>query len=184
MNRIGRHLVVFASCCVATFCAAQQAPTVTPEAVSAALTQLEPYIRSTLASTKVPGVAVAVIYNDQVLLLRGYGIRKVGDPAQVDPDTVFEIASVSKPLTSTILASLVGEGKISWDDKILDLNPNFQLSNPETTKQITIRDFLSPQRTRHRIRRLARRPRLFPSRHLVPHAVLASAGRFPQVLCV
>jgi len=127
----------------AFFCAAQQAPTATPEKVSAALTQLDPYIRATLASTKVPGVAVAVIYNDQVLLLRGYGIRKVGDPAPVDPDTVFEIASFSKPITSTILASLVGEGKIHWDDKILDLNPNFQLSNPDTTKQITIRDFLS-----------------------------------------
>ncbi len=143
MPRFFHSLAVFLVSCAALFCAAQAQPTVTPEHVNSALSDLDPYIRSTLASTKVPGVAVAVIYNDKVLFLRGYGIRKVGDPAPVDPDTVFEIASFSKPITSTILASLVGEGKISWDDKILDLNPGFQLSNPETTKQITIRDFLS-----------------------------------------
>jgi len=77
------------------------------------------------------------------VFLRGYGIRKVGQPAQVDPDTVFEIASFSKPITSTILASLVGERKVSWDDRIVDLDPGFQLSSSETTRQITIRDFLS-----------------------------------------
>jgi CubicO group peptidase (beta-lactamase class C family) len=143
MIRISSALVAFVVSWSTLFCLAQEKTTITPERVNAALAQLDPYIRSTLASTKVPGVAVAVIYNDQVLFLRGYGIRKIGDPAPVDADTVFEIASFSKPITSTILASLVGEGKISWDDKIVDLNPGFQLSSPETTKQITIRDFLS-----------------------------------------
>ena len=136
-------IVVFVICCVSLSCAAQEKPAISPETVNSALAQLDPYIRSALASTKVPGVSVAVVYNDQVVFLRGYGIRKVGDPAQVDPDTVFEIASFSKPITSTILASLVGEGKISWDDRIVDIDPDFQLSSPETTRQITIRDFLS-----------------------------------------
>jgi CubicO group peptidase (beta-lactamase class C family) len=143
MTRVFHSLAAFVICWASFFCSAQEQSTVTPETVNAALTQLDPYIRSTLASTKVPGVAVAVIYNDQVLFLRGYGVRKIGDPAQVDPDTVFELASVSKPITSTILAALVGQGKVKWDDKILDLNPTFQLSNPDTTRQITIRDFLS-----------------------------------------
>jgi CubicO group peptidase (beta-lactamase class C family) len=136
-------IAAFVICWAIVSCAAQQSAPVTPERVAAALTALEPFIHSTMASTKVPGVAVAVIYNDQVVFLRGYGVRKVGDPAAVDPDTAFEIASFSKPITSTILASLVGEGKIGWDDRIVDLNPGFQLSSPETTKQITIRDFLS-----------------------------------------
>ncbi len=125
------------------FCTAQEKPSVSPESVSSALAQLEPYIRSSLASTKVPGLAVAVVHNDQVVFLRGYGIRKVGESARVDPDTVFEIASFSKPVTSTILASLVGEGKIGWDDRIVDLDPGFRLSSAETTRQIEIRDFLS-----------------------------------------
>ena len=140
-----RHYVAAIVLCLAQiFCAAQEKPAaISPDTVSAALTQLDPYIRSALVSTKVPGVSVAVIYNDQVVFLRGYGIRKVGEPAQVDPDTVFEIASFSKPITSTILASLVGQGKIGWDDRIVDIDPGFRLSSPDTTRQITIRDFLS-----------------------------------------
>ncbi len=121
----------------------QDNPIPSPESVNSAVAQLDPYIRSMLEKTKVPGVAVAVIHNDRVLFLRGYGVRKVGDSARIDPDTVFEIASFSKPIASTILASLVGEGKISWDDRIADLDPAFQLSSPETTRQVTIRDFLS-----------------------------------------
>src|ERR1700722_20310991 len=78
--------------------AAQQKPTITAERVNTAVSQLDSYIHSALTQTKVPGLAVAIIYKDKVLLLRSYGIRKVGDPAKVDPDTVFEIASVSKPI--------------------------------------------------------------------------------------
>ncbi len=86
---------------------------------------------------------MAVVHNDRVLFLKGYGVRKYGEPAPVDRDTVFEIASVSKPIASTILASLAGQGKIRWDDRIADLDPAFRLSNADVTNQITIRDFLS-----------------------------------------
>lgn len=136
-------IVALALCWSALFCAAQAKPSITAETVNNALAQLDPYIRAALTSTKVPGVSVAVVYNDKVVFLRGYGLRKAGEQAQVDPDTVFEIASFSKPITSTILAFLVGEGKISWDDRIVDIDPGFQLSSPETTRQIAIRDFLS-----------------------------------------
>jgi CubicO group peptidase (beta-lactamase class C family) len=124
-------------------CHTQEKSTVTADSVNSALAQLDSYIQSSLEKTKVPGVAVAVVYNDQVVFLRGYGIRKVGEAARVDPDTVFEIASFSKPITSTILAALVGEGKISWDDRIVNIDPDFQLSSADTTSRITIRDFLS-----------------------------------------
>src|SRR5690242_5691022 len=122
---------------------AQQKQDITTARVQAALTQLDAYIRSAIEKTKVPGVSVAVVYNDQIVFLRGYGVRKVGDPAKVDPDTVFEIASVSKPLASTVLAALVGQGKVHWDDKVADLMPDFQLSNAATTREVTIRDFFS-----------------------------------------
>jgi CubicO group peptidase (beta-lactamase class C family) len=144
-----RHrIAAFFVCCLPLFCAAQQKTEttpdrVTPDRVNAALAQLDPYIRSAMGKTKVPGAAIAVIYDDKVVFLRGYGVRKVGDPETVDPDTVFEIASVSKPIASTIVASLVGQGKIRWDDKVADLEPDFKLSSPETTREVTIRDFLS-----------------------------------------
>jgi CubicO group peptidase (beta-lactamase class C family) len=143
MPRLRYWTASFLVCWSSLFCAAQGKPAVSSESVNSALAQLDPYIRSSLDSTKVPGISVAVVYNDQVVFLRGYGIRKIGEPAQVDPDTVFEIASFSKPITSTILASLVGQRQISWDDRIVDIDPGFRLSSPDTTRQITIRDFLS-----------------------------------------
>jgi CubicO group peptidase (beta-lactamase class C family) len=136
-------LSIFLLTRLAFSCAAQQKANVSPEGIKSAVAKLGPYIRSSLSATKVPGVAVAVVYNDQILFLRSYGVRKVGETAQVDPDTVFEIASLSKPIASTILASLVGQAKIGWDDRIADLDAGFQLSRADTTRQITLRDFLS-----------------------------------------
>ena len=131
------------ACWAAIGSAAPARSFVSDDTVKSAIAQLDSYIRSSLSKTRVPGVSVSVVFNDRVVFLRGYGVRKIGEPAAVDPDTVFEIASFSKPMASTILASLVGEGKISWDDRIIDLDPGFRLWSAETTRQITIRDFLS-----------------------------------------
>jgi CubicO group peptidase (beta-lactamase class C family) len=138
-----KAVAAFVICLFGHLCSAQDQPTISADRVNAALAQIDPYIRSSLQKTKVPGVSVAVVYNDQVVFLRGYGVRKVGETPAVDPDTVFEIASFSKPIASTVLASLVGEGKIAWDDRIAGLDPAFRLSSAATTQKITIRDFLS-----------------------------------------
>lgn len=111
--------------------------------IDAALTKLDSYIGEAMQKTGVPGLAVAVVYQDRVIFLKGYGVRKLGEAAEVDPDTVFEIASLSKPIASTIVASLVGEGKASWDDRIQTLDPNFALSKQAATEQVTIRDLLA-----------------------------------------
>ncbi len=111
--------------------------------IGSALTKLDAFAAEALQKTKVPGLAVAVVYKGQVVFLKGYGVRKLGDPAKVDPDTVFEIASVSKPIASTIVASLVGTGEVSWDDRIEALDPGFALSNPTATEQVTIRDMFA-----------------------------------------
>ncbi len=79
------RIVAFLVCCLPIFCAAQQKTEITSDRVNAALAQLDPYIQASLAKTKVPGAAVAVIYNDKVVFLRGYGIRKVGEPREDRP---------------------------------------------------------------------------------------------------
>jgi CubicO group peptidase (beta-lactamase class C family) len=104
---------------------------------------MDTYIRAAMAKTKVPGLAVAVVYQDKVVFLKGYGVRKIGDSASVDADTVFELASLSKPISSTILASLVGTGEIGWDDQIADLDPGFALSDAAATQRVTIRDMFA-----------------------------------------
>ena len=98
------------------------------EKLNAALKKLDAFIAETMAKTKVPGLAVAVVYGDKTVFAQGYGVRRLGDPAGVNADTVFEIASVSKPLASTVVASLVGTGDVSWDDRIAKLDPDFALS--------------------------------------------------------
>jgi CubicO group peptidase (beta-lactamase class C family) len=111
--------------------------------INTALTRLQTFIGEAMQKTKVPGLAVAVVYQGRVVFMKGYGMRKLGDPAKVNPDTVFEIASVSKPIASTIVASLVGTGKVTWDDRIQALDPEFALSDPAATEQLTIRDLFS-----------------------------------------
>lgn len=111
--------------------------------LDAALKKLDAFITETMSQTKVPGLAVAVVYGDRTVFAQGYGVRRVGDPAKVDADTVFEIASVSKPIASTIVASLVGTGDVSWDDRIAKLDPDFALSDKDATAQVTVRDLFS-----------------------------------------
>ena len=113
------------------------------EKLNAALKKLDAFIAETMAKTKVPGLAVAVVYGDKTVFAQGYGVRRVGDPAKVDADTVFEIASVSKPLASTIVASLVGTGDVSWDDRIAKLDSDFALMDKDATAQVTVRDLFA-----------------------------------------
>src|SRR6202048_826899 len=89
----------------------------------------------------VPGLAIAVVFQDQVAYAAGSGVRDVNTREPVNADTVFQLASLSKPIGSTVVAELVSEGKISWDSRISDLDPDFAMYDPWVTRQITIRDF-------------------------------------------
>jgi CubicO group peptidase (beta-lactamase class C family) len=71
----------------------------------------------------------------------GFGVRDVNTQEPVNVDTVFQLASLSKPVGSTVVAELVGQGKISWDSRISDLDPDFVMYEPWVTREITIRDF-------------------------------------------
>jgi CubicO group peptidase (beta-lactamase class C family) len=129
--------------CRAHVCAPARPQITSSGDINTALTQLNAYVQDSMEKTNIPGLAVAVAYQGRVVFLKGYGVHKLGNPAKVDPDTVFEIASVSKPITSTVVASLVGEGIVSLDDRIQTLDPHFALSDPAATAQVTIRDLFS-----------------------------------------
>jgi CubicO group peptidase (beta-lactamase class C family) len=96
-----------------------------------------------MEKTEVPGLAVPIVYQDKVVFLNGYGVRKAGERARVDPDTVFQLASLSKPISSTMVAALVGTHDVNWDDRIADLDSRFKLSDLSVSAQVTICDFLS-----------------------------------------
>lgn len=113
------------------------------KAIGPVIQQIETFVKQAMQKTGVPGVAVAVVYQDKVVYLEGFGVRKAGTQARIDPDTVFQLASLSKPIASTIVAALVGNHEVDWDDRIIDLDPDFKLSDPSVTQQLTIRDLLS-----------------------------------------
>ena len=84
---------------------AGQASGAAPSQIEWALSQIESYIQQGMKKTGVPGVAVAIVHRDQIVYLKGFGVRKAGKSAPIDENTVFQLASVSKPIASTIVAS-------------------------------------------------------------------------------
>jgi CubicO group peptidase (beta-lactamase class C family) len=130
---------------VATMASADDTPPksdVTPERVKTSVVELEKLAEQTLTSMGVPGIAIAVVHQDQVVYKQGFGVREAGKPERIDADTVFQMASVSKPISSTVLAALVGEGKITWDDRVIDHNPGFRMYDPYVTRELRLRDLL------------------------------------------
>lgn len=114
-----------------------------PPSINSLLPQIEEYIEQGMSKTGVPGVAVAIVDCDKVVYLKGFGVRETGRKATVDADTIFQLASMSKPIASTVVASLVGNNEVGWDNKIVNLDPGFKLSDESVTAQVTIRDLLS-----------------------------------------
>src|SRR5262249_56080173 len=100
---------------------------------------------------EVPGLAIAVVKDDAVVLVRGYGVRKLGDKAPVGEHTLFAIGSASKAFTAAALGMLVDEGKAKWDDPVTKYLPGFQLADPYVTRDLTLRDLLCHRNglTRH-----------------------------------
>ena len=118
----------------------KDAPRLHAKSVAAAIGRLDELAREVLERTEIPGMAIAVVYENEDRYLKGFGTRVANQDLPVDGDTVFQLASVSKPFGSTVIAALVGDGVVSWDDKLVDLDPAFQMSDPWVTSQITVRD--------------------------------------------
>src|SRR3984885_11313486 len=116
---------------------------ITADQVNQAVSEIQKLAANQIEQDLVPGLAIAVVFQDQVVCAQGFGVRNVQTPETVDADTVFQLASLSKPIGSTLVAELVGEGKISWDSRISDLDPDFAMYDPWVTREITIRDFYS-----------------------------------------
>ena len=91
----------------------------------------------------VPGLSIAIVKDGDVAFAKGYGVRAAGRPGDVDADTLFGIGSNTKAFTVAALAMLVDEGRLDWDDKVIDRLPGFQLMDPWVTREFTVRDMLT-----------------------------------------
>ena len=105
--------------------------------------ELDAWVAQVRERFEVPGIAVAVVKDGQVVLERGWGVREIGKQAPVDEHTLFAIASNTKAFTAASLSMLADEGKLSLDDRVVDHLPGFRMSDPYVTGQMRIRDLLT-----------------------------------------
>ena len=103
---------------------------------------LDATVAAAMRAFDVPGMAVAVVKDGRVVSAKGYGVKALGQPARVDDTTLFGIASNTKVFTAAALGTLVDEGKLKWDGRVIDYVPSFRLSDPYVTQEMTIRDLL------------------------------------------
>ncbi|MCM3901408.1 MAG: serine hydrolase [Pyrinomonadaceae bacterium] len=112
-------------------------------AQEAPLNGFDDYVNKALRDWEVPGLAIAVIKNDQIVIAKGYGVRKLGEPTPVNERTLFAIGSSSKAFTAASIAMLVDEGKLKWDDPVTKYLPGFEVYDPYVTRELTVRDLLT-----------------------------------------
>ncbi len=104
---------------------------------------IDAYVQRAMKTFDVPGLALAIVKDGKVVYSKGYGVRKLGDPAPVDENTLFGIASNTKAFTATALGILVDEKKVAWDDRVIKHLPSFQMYDPWVTREVQVRDLLS-----------------------------------------
>ena len=104
---------------------------------------LDAYVADAVRAWNVPGLSIAVVRNDSLLFAKGYGVLSVGSSRAVNEHTLFEIGSSSKAFTATVVAMLVSDGKMKWDDRVTTYLPWFRLADPVANAEITVRDLLT-----------------------------------------
>jgi CubicO group peptidase (beta-lactamase class C family) len=122
--------------------AAAQADSDQERAVQALIPSLEAYTTKYMRAFDVPGTVIGIVANDKLVYSKGFGTRrKNGDP--VDSKTLFQIGSTTKAFLAATLAIAVDRGRIHWDDRVVDLDPDFQLKDPWVTREFRVFDLLA-----------------------------------------
>ncbi len=92
---------------------------------------------------EIPGLALAIVKDGKVVYAKGYGVRRIDDPAPVTTKTLFGIASNTKAFTAAAVGILVDEGKVEWDGPVTRYLPDFRVADPYVSSQLMVRDLLS-----------------------------------------
>ncbi|HEV2540282.1 MAG TPA: serine hydrolase [Frateuria sp.] len=101
------------------------------------------YVDSARKTFDVPGIAVAIVKDGQVVMEQGFGLRELGKADKVDARTLFAIASNTKAFTAAALEQLAEQGKLNMDDRVVDHLPWFRMSDAYVTHEMRIRDLLA-----------------------------------------
>jgi CubicO group peptidase (beta-lactamase class C family) len=112
-------------------------------AVENAVAKLDGIAEDLMKKSGIPGLAVAVVHGGKTVYAKGFGVKDVKTGDKVDTDTVFQLASLSKPLSATVVAHEVGTNAIGWETPIVSKLPWFALSDPVVTQMVTVGDMFS-----------------------------------------
>ncbi len=118
-------------------------PVATTDGITLDIPRFEAIASALTTNPDVPGLAMAIVKDGEILSARGYGITDVRSPETVDAHTVFRLASLSKSFAGTMTGILVNDGVLRWDSRLTDYVPSFQMSVPDAAEKITVADILS-----------------------------------------
>ncbi len=105
--------------------------------------EFDTYVEKSRHLFQVPGLALTVVKDGKVIFKKGYGVQQLGTSNAVDTQTLFACASTTKAMTATCMAMLVDEGKVKWDDPVINYLPDFQLYDVHVTRELKIRDLFT-----------------------------------------
>ncbi len=109
---------------------------------AARLKALTDFVEASRQALGVPGVSLGIVQDGHTLFAGGFGVREQGRPEAADADTLYLVASNTKPLTTLMLAKLVDEGRLDWETPVADLMPAFRLADAETTGKVRVKHLL------------------------------------------
>jgi len=113
------------------------------EKLKTILSDFEIYVKTGMADWQVPGMAIVIVRGDEVIYKKTFGVREAGKTDQVTEETLFQIGSTSKAFTAALVAMMVDEGKIKWNDKVIDYLPEFRMYDPWVTEEFTVTDLMA-----------------------------------------
>jgi CubicO group peptidase (beta-lactamase class C family) len=111
--------------------------------VQALIPDIEAYLASGMKGFDVPGLAIGIVAGDKLVYAKGFGVRSKAGGVPVDTRTIFQIGSTTKAFLATTQAIMVDRGKLRWDDRVVDLHPEFQLKDPWVTREFRVFDLLA-----------------------------------------
>ena len=103
---------------------------------------LQQFVEDSMKQLGIPGVGMALVDHGNVVYQGGLGVRELGKPERVDENTVFMAASNTKGMTTLLLAELVDQKKLRWDEPVIDVYSSFKLGNPDTTKKVLVKNLI------------------------------------------
>jgi CubicO group peptidase (beta-lactamase class C family) len=106
------------------------------------LTEFEKNFQTTMQTFGIPGSAVAIVQNGEIVYAKGFGVRSLETGEPVTTSTVFRVGSTTKAMTSLMIATLVDEGVLDWDTPAAQIYPDFKLPTDELTQGVTLGELM------------------------------------------